>query len=290
VRLALQPAVEVYLESWGRAGDLGFVAEDASGHRVGAAWYRLFTPDRHGYGFVSQRVPEISIGLELSWRGRGLGRRLLEHLHAGAIGDNIPRLSLAVNAGNLRAVRLYEHLGYVTHGIVGTYHGADGALLHYDVLGESSASPLIVLAGGAARHPGYLGDLAGLSEHHQLVIPHLRGVGRSSAADIGDRGSWWRQADDVERLRVSLGLNRCAVVAHSAGTRLAIAYAAQFPDRLAALLLITPPASYLVDVPSDVSTLAADRMAEPAFAAAVLADDEGQTPAATKHSMRGRTR
>jgi pimeloyl-ACP methyl ester carboxylesterase len=156
-----------------------------------------------------------------------------------------------------------------------TYHGGDGALLHYDVLGGSSPSALIVLAGGAARHPEYLGDLAGLSEHHQLVIPHLRGVGRSSAADIGDRGSWWRQADDVDRLRVSLGLNRCAVVAHSAGTRLAIAYAAQFPDRLAALLLITPPASYLVDVSSDVSTLAAGRMAEPAFAAAVLADSEG---------------
>lgn len=45
-----------------------------------------------------------------------------------------------------------------------TYRGADGALLHHDVLGESSTSPPIVLAGGAARHPQYLGDLAGLSE------------------------------------------------------------------------------------------------------------------------------
>jgi pimeloyl-ACP methyl ester carboxylesterase len=43
-------------------------------------------------------------------------------------------------------------------------------------------------------------------------------------------GSRWRQADDIDRLRDSLGLNRCAIVAHSAGTRLAIAYAAQFPS------------------------------------------------------------
>ncbi len=56
------------------------------------------------------------------------------------------------------------------------------------------------------------------------------------------------------------------MVAHSAGTRLAIAYAARFRDRLSALLLITPPASYLVDVPSDASTLAAARMADPVFA------------------------
>ena len=115
-----RPAVEVYVDGWGRVGDLGFVAEDASGHRGGAAWFRLSATDRHGYGFVSQGVPEISIGLERSWRGLGLGRRLLEHLHAAAIGDSIPRLSLAVNAGNLRAVRLYEHFGYVPHGIVGT--------------------------------------------------------------------------------------------------------------------------------------------------------------------------
>jgi pimeloyl-ACP methyl ester carboxylesterase len=155
------------------------------------------------------------------------------------------------------------------------YHGDDGALLHYDVLGATPTSPLIVLAGGAARHPDYLGDLAGLSEHHQLAVPHLRGVGRSSAADLGDMGSWWRQADDIDRLRASLGLNRCAIVAHSAGTRLAIAYAAQFPGHLATLVLITPPGSYLVDVPSDAPALAAARMAEPQFAAAVAARDAG---------------
>jgi pimeloyl-ACP methyl ester carboxylesterase len=155
------------------------------------------------------------------------------------------------------------------------YQGNDGALLHYDVLGALSASPLVVLGGGAARHPEYLGDLAGLSERHQLVIPHLRGVGCSSAAPIGDKGSWWRQAEDVDRLRASAGLDQCAVIAHSAGTRLAIAYAAQFPDHLAALLLITPPASYLVDMPADAPALAAARMGEPAFAAAVAARDAG---------------
>lgn len=155
------------------------------------------------------------------------------------------------------------------------YEGDDGALLHYDVLGARSAPPLIVLAGGAARDPEYLGDLAGLSERHRLAIPHLRGVGRSASAPLGERGSWWRQADDVDRLRAGLGLEECALVAHSAGTRLAIAYAAQFPARLAGMLLITPPASYLTAVPSDAGDLAAARMAEPAFAAAMAAWDQG---------------
>ncbi|MDQ2845345.1 MAG: alpha/beta hydrolase [Actinomycetota bacterium] len=88
-------------------------------------------------------------------------------------------------------------------------------------------------------------------------------------------GSRWRQAEDLDRLRTSLGLQRCAVVGHSAGTRLAIAYAARFPDRLSALLLITPPAWYLVDVPDDTEALADARMADPTYAAAVAAQAAG---------------
>jgi pimeloyl-ACP methyl ester carboxylesterase len=156
-----------------------------------------------------------------------------------------------------------------------TYHAQDGAVLHYDVLGPASAAPLILLAGGAGAHPGYLGDLAGLSEQHRLVLPHLRGVGRSSGADLTTMGSRWRQAADVEQLRVHLNQERCAIVAHSAGTRLAIAYAAQFPERVKALVLITPPANYLVEVPSDVPALAARRRSEPAFAAAMSAFQAG---------------
>jgi pimeloyl-ACP methyl ester carboxylesterase len=65
------------------------------------------------------------------------------------------------------------------------------------------------------------------------------------------------------------------LVGHSAGTRLAIAYAAQFAQRLAAMVLVTPPASYLVDTPSDTVDLIARRRGEPAFDAAVAASDAG---------------
>jgi len=150
------------------------------------------------------------------------------------------------------------------------YRGYDDALLHYDERG--AGPPLIVLAGGPARHPDYLGDLAGLSARHRLVLPHLRGVGRSGAAAPASR---WDQVGDVARLQEQLGPQRCVLVGHSAGTRLAIAYAARFPDRVAGLVLITPPASYLVDVPSDVPALRAARLGEPGFAAALAALDAG---------------
>ena len=49
----------------------------------------------------------------------------------------------------------------------------------------------------------------------------------------------------VEDLRTHLGLDQLTIVAHTAGTRLTIAYAVQYPDRVAGMLLITPPANYL---------------------------------------------
>jgi pimeloyl-ACP methyl ester carboxylesterase len=83
--------------------------------------------------------------------------------------------------------------------------------------------------------------------------------------------SFWRQAEDVERLHVHLGLERVRLLGHSAGTRLAISYAAQFPDRLAGMVLVTPPAGYLVDVPSDAGELIDKRRGEPAIDAALAA-------------------
>jgi pimeloyl-ACP methyl ester carboxylesterase len=103
--------------------------------------------------------------------------------------------------------------------------------------------------------------------HHTITA--VEGDARSGFTARSQGGDWHGRA-----LVLATG-----VLDHfPAGTRLAIAYAARFPDRLAALLLITPPASYLVDVPSDASTLAADRMVEPPFAAAVSAFGAGPGP------------
>lgn len=67
-------------------------------------------------------------------------------------------------------------------------------------------------------------------------------------------------------------------MAHSAGIRLAIAHAARYPNRLARLVLITPPTSYLVGVLSDVATVMSARMAEPTFVDAITAFTAGPDP------------
>ena len=152
------------------------------------------------------------------------------------------------------------------------YDSSDGCALYFDdVPSAGTAFPVILLAGGAARHPSYLGDLARLGDQHRLIVPHLRGVGRTQAPGAPERGSWWSQADDLEQLRVHLGLELVVLVAHSAGTRLAIAYAAQFAHRVAALVLITPPAAYLVGETTDADSLIEKRRGEADFDAALVA-------------------
>ncbi|MFC5931818.1 alpha/beta fold hydrolase [Cryobacterium melibiosiphilum] len=125
--------------------------------------------------------------------------------------------------------------------------------------------------------------MAGLSERHRLIVPHLRGVGRTAMPHSEERGSFWTQADDIERLRIHLGLQRMVLVAHSAGTRLALAYAAQFTRSVSRLVLITPPAAYLVDEASDTGTISERRHGDSDFEAALTAlvagpqtnDDDG---------------
>lgn len=157
-----------------------------------------------------------------------------------------------------------------------TYSGADGTELHYDSLGEGW--PVIVIGGGAPRGPEYLGTLAGLDQHYRLLIPHLRGVGRSPGT-TSPAGSWWHESDDIDQLRQALKLDRVLLLAHSSGTRLALSYAAKFADRVAGLVLVTPPAGYLVDAPSDTPAIAA-RRTEPEFAAAFARlTDQSETEA-----------
>lgn len=149
-------------------------------------------------------------------------------------------------------------------------------MLAYDTIRDGGA-PIVALAGGAARHPDYLGDLAGIgADGYRLVVPHLRGVGRSAGLAPA---SFWEQAADLDALRTALGEDKLIIVGHSAGTRLALAYAAQHPDRTAALILITPPSTWLVPVPSDADAILAPRRGDPVVDEALAVWETGPAAA-----------
>ncbi|MBK0392501.1 GNAT family N-acetyltransferase [Ramlibacter algicola] len=70
-----------------------------------------------GMSLRRQHVRSLGIGIATEWQGRGLGRRMIERLLDWA--DNwagVLRIELHVHAGNARAKRLYESLGFVEEG------------------------------------------------------------------------------------------------------------------------------------------------------------------------------
>lgn len=58
-------------------------------------------------------IPSLGIAVHPRQRGKGLGRLLMEFLHAAARHRGARTIRLKVYPRNARAVRLYESLGYV---------------------------------------------------------------------------------------------------------------------------------------------------------------------------------
>jgi ribosomal protein S18 acetylase RimI-like enzyme len=96
-----------YVEGWMRETDFGTVAENKDGQPVGAVWGRLFTGSDPGYGFVSDTIPELTLGVLPGHRGGGTGTLLMTAIIEQARDLGFRALSLSVEDHN-PAVRLYE--------------------------------------------------------------------------------------------------------------------------------------------------------------------------------------
>ena len=105
-----EPPLTRYVRDWGRPGDRSLIAIDEF-LPVGAAWYRLFTEDERGFGFVDERTPELAIAVVPSQRGRGFGHELLNGLLDCARKDRFAAISLSVAKDN-PAVALYRSHGF----------------------------------------------------------------------------------------------------------------------------------------------------------------------------------
>jgi ribosomal protein S18 acetylase RimI-like enzyme len=110
IQALANPVLERYHVGWGRKGDAGVIAE-LDGEPVGAAWYRLFTAEEPGYGFVDEQTPELGIAVVPLHRRKGVGETLLRALLVQAREDGFTALSLSVAVHN-RSRMMYERVGF----------------------------------------------------------------------------------------------------------------------------------------------------------------------------------
>ncbi len=112
------------------------------------------------------------------------------------------------------------------------------------------AGRLVVNDGGTGAPVVFVHSLAGTSGHWSAQLEHLRrsrravafdlrGHGRSDAPGDGDYSITSASAD-IGAVAGALGLERFALVGHSMGGGIALAYAGAHPDRVDRLLLLDP--------------------------------------------------
>jgi pimeloyl-ACP methyl ester carboxylesterase len=104
---------------------------------------------------------------------------------------------------------------------------------------EGGQGPTIVLLHGfAANKETWLEMAKGLTDHFHVVIPDLPGWGESSRNDNGDYGIP-TQAARLEDFAKATGLQHFLLVGQSMGGAIAGVYAADHPERVAALGLMS---------------------------------------------------
>jgi 3-oxoadipate enol-lactonase len=111
--------------------------------------------------------------------------------------------------------------------------------LYFKETGEGP--PMVLLHGFPLDHSIWEPVVPLLSEQARLILPDLRGHGRSPAPDgVYDMRTL---ADDILALMDSLQIERATLVGHSMGGYAALAFARAYPNRLAGLGFVASQAA-----------------------------------------------
>jgi proline-specific peptidase len=107
-----------------------------------------------------------------------------------------------------------------------------------------SGPTLVCHPGGPGLSARYFGELAGLSEHLELILVDPRGTGATPRPVDRRAYAIADYVDDLEELREALGLARLNLLGHSHGGIIAAAYAAAHAQRVERLVLASTLARF----------------------------------------------
>jgi pimeloyl-ACP methyl ester carboxylesterase len=117
------------------------------------------------------------------------------------------------------------------------FYESQGLRLHYVDWGNAEAPPLMLVHGGLDHCRSWDAIARELQPHFHVMAPDLRGHGDSEWA----RGSSYSLTDnvyDLTRLMRFAALQDAAIVGHSMGGMVALAYAGTYPERVSRLVVL----------------------------------------------------
>ena len=113
---------------------------------------------------------------------------------------------------------------------------ANGVMLYYKIIGRGA--PLMIVHGGpGASHEYFLPYLLPLARTNRLIFIDERGSGRSSKLEDPKGYTVENMVEDLEAVRVALGLGKISLLGHSYGGALVQAYALKYQKNLTHLIL-----------------------------------------------------
>ena len=99
--------LQVYIKDFGEKPDDRCLIAEADEKIVGAVWVRIM----EDYGHVDDETPSFAISLYKEYRGRGIGKELMEKMLDILRENGYKRASLAVQKENY-AVKMYKKVGF----------------------------------------------------------------------------------------------------------------------------------------------------------------------------------
>ncbi|MEL6373799.1 MAG: prolyl aminopeptidase [Pseudomonadota bacterium] len=114
---------------------------------------------------------------------------------------------------------------------------SDGHNLYYEECGDPNGEPVLIVHGGPGGGCNPTMRRYHDPAHYRIILFDQRGCGRSTPHASLDHNTTWHLVDDMEALRVRLGIDRWQLFGGSWGSTLALAYAQAHPARVRALVL-----------------------------------------------------
>lgn len=113
---------------------------------------------------------------------------------------------------------------------------ANGVMIYFKTVGRGA--PLLIVHGGPGEsHDYFLPYLLPLTRTNKLIFIDERGSGKSSKLEDASAYTVENMVEDVEAIRVALGLGKISLMGHSYGGALAQAYALKYQKNLTHLIL-----------------------------------------------------